>query len=201
MPPRRYKTAKGRLKASEAGFSEAKTSSHPKTKRKENMKTKLPALLGSLCLLAACAVTPPSAQVSMKTVRSENYGSYPKNYERRVRHYLNETLLDPDSAKIRIGTPHKVFQIYNPLKYTYPPKTPRELKTNEYYVVCAEVNAKNTFGGYTGWQTKIYRFVGGRIEDEAPLGSFGTSVEVCSSQDEVFIDTFNVGNVKVNIVP
>ena len=37
------------------------------------------ALIGSLCLLAACAVTPPSAQVSMKTVRSENYGSYPKN--------------------------------------------------------------------------------------------------------------------------
>ena len=159
------------------------------------------ALLGSLCLLAACAVTQPSAQVSMKTVRSENYGSYPKNYERQVRQYLNETLLDPGSAKIRIGTPHKVFQIYNPLANTYPPKTPRELKNNQYYVVCAEVNAKNTFGGYTGWQTKIYRFVGGRIEAEGPLGSFVTSFEVCSSQDEVFIDTINVGNVKVNIVP
>ena len=168
------------------------------------MTTKLPtraALIGSLCLLAACAYTPPSAQVSMKTVRSANYGSYPRNYQRQIRQYLNDTLLDPDSAKIRIGTPHKVFQIYNPLKNTYPPKTPRELKTNEYYVVCAEVNAKNTFGGYAGWQTKIYRFVGGRIEDEAPLGSFGTSFEVCSSQDEVFIDTFNVRNVKVNIVP
>ena len=111
------------------------------------------ALLGSLCLLAACAYTPPSAQVSMKAVRSENYGVYPKNYQRQIRQYLNDTLLDPDSAKIRIGTPHKVFQIYNPLAHTYPPKTPKELKTNQYYVVCAEVNAKNTFGGYTGWQT------------------------------------------------
>ena len=168
------------------------------------MKTKLPTravLIGSLCLLAACAVTQPSAQVSMKTVRSENYGSYPKNYERQVRQYLNDTLLDPDSAKIRIGTPHKVFQTYNPLANTYPPKTPKELKSNQYYVVCAEVNAKNTFGGYTGWQTKIYRFVDGGIEDEAPLGSFGTDFAVCRSQDEVFIDTFNVGNVKVNIVP
>ena len=155
-------------------------------------------LLAAACLLAACAYTPPSAQVSLKAVRSENYGSYPKNYERQIRQYLNDTLLDPGSAKIRIGTPHKVFQIYNPLENTYPPKTPRELKTNEYYVVCAEVNAKNTFGGYTGWQTKIYRFVGGRIEDE---GSFVTSFEACSSQDEVYIDTINVGNVKVNIVP
>ena len=75
------------------------------------------------------------------------------------------------------------------------------MKTNEYYVVCAEVNAKNTFGGYTGWQTKIYRFVDGGIEDEALLGFFGTDFAVCRSQDEVFIDTFNVGNVKVNIVP
>ena len=159
------------------------------------------ALIGSLCLLAACAVTQPSVQVSMKTVRSENYGSYPQNYQRQVRQYLKDSLLDPGSAKIRIGTPHKVFQIYNPLANTYPPKTPKELKTNQYYVVCAEVNAKNTFGGYTGWQTKIYRFVDGGIEDEALLGSFGTDFAVCRSQDEVFISINNMGNVKVNIVP
>ena len=137
----------------------------------------------------------------MKAVRSANYGVYPKNYQRQIRQYLNDTLLDPGSAKIRIGTPHKVFPTYNPLANTYPPKTPKDLKTKQYYVVCAEVNAKNTFGGYAGWQTKIYRFVGGGIEDEALLGSFGTDFAVCSSQDEVFIDTNNMGNVKVNIVP
>ena len=159
------------------------------------------ALIGSLCLLAACAVTQPSVQVSMKTVRSENYGSYPQNYQRQVRQYLKDSLLDPDSAKIRISPPRKVFKIYNPEAKIYSPKTPNQLKAEGYYLVCAEVNAKNTFGGYTGWQTKIYRFVGGRIEAEGPLGSFVTSFEVCSSQDEVFIDTNNMGNVKVNIVP
>ena len=168
------------------------------------MKTKLPTravLIGSLCLLAACAVTQPSAQVSMKTVRSENYGSYPKNYERQVRQYLNETLLDPGSAKIRISPPRRVFKIYNPEAKIYSPKTPNQLKAEGYYLVCAEVNAKNTFGGYTGWQTHRYRFVNGEIEDEAPLGSFGTDFAVCRSQDEVFISINNIGNVKVNIVP
>ena len=159
------------------------------------------ALIGSLCLLAACAYTPPSAQVSLKAVRSENYGSYPKNYERQVRQYLNETLLDPGSAKIRISPPRKVFKIYNPEAKIYSPKTPKQLNSEGYYLVCAEVNAKNTFGGYTGWQTKIYRFVDGGIEDEALLGSFGTDFAVCSSQDEVFISINNMGNVKVNIVP
>ena len=170
------------------------------------MKTKLPArpaLLGSLCLLAACAVTPPSAQVSMKTVRSENYGSYPKNYERQVRQYLNETLLDPGSAKIRISPPRKVFRIYNPEPKTFPPKTPKQLETSGYYLVCAEVNAKNTFGGYTGWQRHRYRFYkDGQMEDEQNLGSYGTDSSACVSQDEIFIDTWSVDrHIKINIVP
>ncbi|MGF6147871.1 Uncharacterised protein [Kingella potus] len=170
------------------------------------MKTKLPAraaLVGSLSLLlAACAVTPPSAQVSMKTVRSENYGSYPKNYERQVRQYLNNTLLDPDSAKIRISPPRKVLRLYNPEAKTFPPKTPKQLEPEGYYLVCAEVNAKNTFGGYTGWQTHRYRFhKSGIMENEQNLGIYGTDFAACSSRDEIFIDTNNVGNVKVNIVP
>ena len=174
------------------------------------MKTKLPTravLIGSLCLLAACAVTQPSAQVSMKTVRSENYGSYPKNYERQVRQYLRDSLLDPDSAKIRISPPRRVFKIYNPEAKIYSPKTPNQLKAEGYYLVCAEVNAKNTFGGYTGWQTHRYRFhKGGLMEDEKNLSvddpDFGgTDFAACTSRDEIFIDTNSVGNVQVNIVP
>ena len=46
-----------------------------------------------------------------------------------------------------------------------------------------------------------YRFVNGEIEDEPSLGSFGTDFAVCRSRDEIFIDTYNTGNVKVNIVP
>ena len=157
------------------------------------------ALIGSLCLLAACAVTQPSVQVSMKTVRSENYGSY--------RQYLNDSLLDPDSAKIRISPPRKVFRIYNPEAKIYSPKTPNQLKAEGYYLVCAEVNAKNTFGGYTGWQTHRYRFhKGGLMEDEKNLSvddpDFGgTDFAACTSRDEIFIDTNSVGNVQVNIVP
>ena len=154
---------------------------------------------GLALLLAACAAKP--IEVSMQAARNADYGRYPKDYQQHIRGYLDENLRDAGSAKIRIGTPHKVFQIYNPLANTYPPETPRELKTNEYYVVCAEVNAKNTFGGYTGWQTHRYRFVNGEIEDEAPLGSFGTDFAVCRSRDEIFIDTNSVGNVQVNIVP
>ena len=160
------------------------------------------ALIGSLCLLAACAVTQPSVQVSMKTVRSENYGSYPQNYQRQVRQYLKDSLLDPDSAKIRISPPRKVFKIYNPEAKIYSPKTPNQLKAEGYYLVCAEVNAKNTFGGYAGWQTQRYRFTNGSMEDEQNF-SYRNSIDsdACYSTDEIYIDTQNLDKLKVNIVP
>ncbi len=87
-------------------------------KRKPNMKTKLSAraaLIGSLSLLlTACAIPPETApmEISMGTIRNADYGTYPNDYEQQIRQYLNDTLLDPDSAKIRITPPRKVFKIY-----------------------------------------------------------------------------------------
>ena len=158
------------------------------------MKTSLPAraaLLGSLSLLlAACTST---FDVSMQAVRNADYGPYPKNYQQLIRQRLDGTLLDARSAQIRFTTPpRKVYQLS---------REPYKLNGRAYYAVCVEVNAKNAYGGYTGWQTHRYRFVNGEIEDEAPLGSFGTDFAVCRSQDEVFISINNIGNVKVNIVP
>ena len=167
------------------------------------MKTNLPAratLTGSFSLLlVACADLPQPTpiEISMKTVRSENYGSYPKNYERQIRQYLNETLLDGDSARIRIITPpRKVFKIYET------DDRPSQPKYYPCYLVCAEVNAKNTYGGYTGWQTKRYRFTNGSMEDEQNF-SYQNSIDsdACYSEDEIFIDTQNLDKLKVNIVP
>ena len=177
------------------------------------MKTNLPAratLTGSFSLLlVACADLPQPTpiEISMSNVRSADYGTYPEHYEQQIHQYLNDTLLDPDSAKIRIAPPRKVFKIYNPETKIYSPKTPKQLKSEGYYLVCAEVNAKNTFGGYTGWQTHRYRFhKGGLVEDEKNLSVYapdfgGTDFAACTSRDEIFIDTESVGNVQVNIVP
>ena len=171
------------------------------------MKTNLPAratLTGSFSLLlVACADLPQPTpiEISMSNVRSADYGVYPNDYEQQIRQYLNDTLLDPDSAKIRIAPPRKVFKIYET------DDRPSQPKYYPCYLVCAEVNAKNTFGGYTGWQTHRYRFhKGGLMEDEKNLSvddpDFGgTDFAACTSRDEIFIDTNSVGNVQVNIVP
>lgn len=171
-------------------------------KRKPNMKTKLSAratLIGSLSLLlTACAIPPETApmEISMDTIRSADYGTYPNDYEQQIRQYLNDTLLDPDSAKIRITPPRKVFKIYET------DDQPSKPKYYPCYLVCAEVNAKNTFGGYAGWQTQRYRFTNGSMEDEQNF-SYRNSIDsdACYSTDEIYIDTQNLDKLKVNIIP
>jgi len=166
------------------------------------MKTNLPAratLTGSFSLLlVACADLPQPTpiEISMSNVRSADYGTYPEHYEQQIHQYLNDTLLDPDSAKIRIAPPRKVFKIYET------DDRPSQPKYYPCYLVCAEVNAKNTYGGYTGWQTKRYRFTNGSMEDEQNF-SYQNSIDfdACYSEDEIFIDTQNLDKLKVNIVP
>ena len=166
------------------------------------MKTNLPAratLTGSFSLLlVACADLPQPTpiEISMSNVRSADYGTYPEHYEQQIHQYLNDTLLDPDRAKIRIAPPRKVFKIYET------DDRPSQPKYYPCYLVCAEVNAKNTYGGYTGWQTKRYRFTNGSMEDEQNF-SYQNSIDsdACYSEDEIFIDTQNLDKLKVNIVP
>ena len=106
------------------------------------MKTNLPAratLTGSFSLLlVACADLPQPTpiEISMSNVRSADYGTYPEHYEQQIHQYLNDTLLDPDSAKIRIAPPRKVFKIYETDDRPSQPKYYPSLS------VCAEVNAK-----------------------------------------------------------
>ena len=152
------------------------------------MKLPTPAaLLGSLSLLlAACTST---FDVSMQAVRNADYGPYPKNYQQLIRQRLDGTLLDARSAQIRFTTPpRKVYQLS---------RAPYKLNGRAYYAVCVEVNAKNAYGGYTGWQTKMFRFKNNTIEGN-PTGAYAA----CTSKDEIYIDTPLIcGGVQVNIVP
>ena len=152
------------------------------------MKTKLPtraALLGSLSLLlAACTST---FDVSMQAVRNADYGPYPKNYQQLIRQRLDGTLLDARSAQIRFTTPpRKVYQLS---------RAPYKLNGRAYYAVCVEVNAKNAYGGYTGWQTKFYRFEYGAISSND-----ATSLEACESKNDIYIDTLIIYD-RIKVVP
>lgn len=93
-----------------------------------------------------------------------DYGSYPSQYKAVVEGYLHGRLKDPDSLRIQyLNAPQRGFQGLGGATYGY--------------VVCATVNAKNSFGGYTGPRPAYFM-----IRNEAVVqahigdGSYGSAM-------------------------
>jgi hypothetical protein len=83
--------------------------------------------------------------VTRQQIASADYGSYPTNYEEKIKAYFDARLKDPYSAHYRFGVPHK--------GYTYLHGTLRAADFG--YLVNVYINAKNSFGGYTGEELHI----------------------------------------------
>jgi hypothetical protein len=95
-----------------------------------------------------------------------DYGSYPTNYENIIKANLASSLKDPDSARYgAFSKPRKEHIITNaPLK-----------EANYGYSVCVPVNAKNSYGGYTGNHLFWFFIRNGNVirsqdVDSSPLG-------------------------------
>ena len=116
-------------------------------------------LLATL-ILAGCASEAQrkdaETDIWKKTLPAQNanYGSYPSNYEQMAKGYFSKTLKDPESA--RYGTfskPRKEHVIKNV-----------DIREVTYgYSFCASVNAKNSYGGYTGSHTYWFFIRDGQI--------------------------------------
>ncbi|MBL0352152.1 MAG: hypothetical protein IPP03_05670 [Dechloromonas sp.] len=124
------------------------------------MKYKLfifPVLLVAMLTLTGCMNDAQRRDVESAAWRktlpapNANYGSYPTNYEQLIKAHLSNSLKDPESARYgRFSKPRKEHVI----------------KSDEAvygYSVCVPVNAKNSYGGYTGNHTFWYFFRDGQI--------------------------------------
>ena len=104
-------------------------------------------------LVAACATQPlgESMQPPLVNIKNADYGLYPKNYEVLIKAWVAENLKDPDSARYsKFSKPRQeyMFEANKPFFG---------------YSVCAAINAKNSFGGYTGNQTYWFLIRDGKI--------------------------------------
>lgn len=85
-------------------------------------------------------------------VEQADCGPYPSNYETLVQQWAATNLKDPESARYgRISKPRREYMIAS-------------LKPFYGYSVCADINAKNSYGGYTGSKTFWFLIRDGRIE-------------------------------------
>lgn len=102
-------------------------------------------VLVAAVMLAGCASGPTPAEIA-----AIDYGQpvEQRAAEQQAAAYLGKVLKDPASAQVSFG---KVYQGY----YTGAPI--RGSKISAGYMLDALVNAKNSYGGYTG--AKPYRFL------------------------------------------
>ena len=108
--------------------------------------------VAALLVFAGCSRAPSPAEID-----AADYGQYPTNYQEVVKSYMGERLKDPYSAQ------------YDFFKGPTRLWTGGGLSSKKYgYGVCARINAKNSFGGYTG--SKLYFFL---INNGLVIRSYG----------------------------
>jgi hypothetical protein len=113
-----------------------------------------------LASLSGCA-TAPSADV----MAAADYGEYPQNYQAIVKAYVSDSLKDPDSAQYTfLNFPMRGYWGFGGAKFGY--------------VTCVKINAKNSFGGYTGYRINYFMIKNGAIIDAtiSQAGEYGEMV-------------------------
>jgi hypothetical protein len=106
-------------------------------------------------LIAACGINP--SKPTPKQLAVADYGAMPTRYEAVIHKYFAEVSKDPDSVQYRaITAPEKGYVIRKaPFSGIY---------SFDYgWQVMANVNGKNSYGGYTGFKIWSFMFRGDEI--------------------------------------
>lgn len=113
-------------------------------------------LLSFLFFSASCRT--PDYKPTEEEKRNADYGVKPDNYKEIIKEYFQARLKDPDSGKYRFdGEPEKTF---------FSGKSLGELKFC--WKVVVWINAKNSFGGYTGEQYHMVWIRDGKVIMDFP---------------------------------
>ncbi len=119
-------------------------------------------LAASSFVIAGCAPKPPS-QVAISTA---NYGTLPTDYQQQIKNHMTSILKDPESARYTFEPPFKGYSQDGSLSSTGGGVTYGQ-------VVGVQVNAKNSYGGYTGNQLYVFMFANGVMYDSTANFQYG----------------------------
>jgi hypothetical protein len=84
-----------------------------------------------------------------------DYGAYPKNYKNIVKNYMQGVLKDPESARYKVlSSPQKFYMVAGTIE-----------ELVYCYTTAFSINAKNSYGGYTGEKIYFFQIRNGEIID------------------------------------
>lgn len=106
-------------------------------------------------IISSCATMNTGYAPTELDLAKADYGSKPTNYKKVIKEHIADNLIDPESARFtKFSKPQKSwmseFQGFKNFKYYG-------------WLVCVDVNAKNSFGGYTGKKTYVALLRGDKV--------------------------------------
>ena len=104
----------------------------------------------TLLSLAGCVTTPTADQLA-----NADFGAHPDNYKEFVINFMRFRLKDPNSAKYEFKEPTQGYVNAAPIRGGG--------IIGFGYLISFVYNAKNSFGGYTGWQRGKILFNNGEV--------------------------------------
>jgi hypothetical protein len=110
-----------------------------------------------LVMLSSCGVVMTKNEDNfMATTPESAWGETPTGYEEPIKNHIRSTLLDPESARFKFGSP---FRSSSPIDYMREQNKP-------VWIIPVFVNAKNSFGGYVGDKKRPYmmQWVNGKLK-------------------------------------
>lgn len=112
----------------------------------------------STILISSCASKPTQEELN-----NADYGIYPENYQEIIVNHFSMRLKDPSSAQYSfLKEPEKQWYGFG----------------NVYgYGVCLTINAKNSYGGYTGQKLYFVMIRDGRLVKEQD--EKGLALQIC----------------------
>jgi hypothetical protein len=114
-------------------------------------------------LIASCfAILAGCATPSKDVLSSADYGTLPSDYKDQLKTMIDQRLKDPYSAHYEFDEPRKGW---------FGSDLQTSIKTRYGWFVTVHVNARNSFGGYTGSEPYTFMFCEGKIR-EAPMGGW-----------------------------
>lgn len=119
-------------------------------------------IMTSVFLTTACAPKPPSQD----EISSANYGRLPNDYQQQIKNYMASALKDPESARYTFEPPFKAYSQDGSMAST-------SGGVIYGYASGVQVNAKNSYGGYTGNQLYVFMFSNGVMYDSTQNFKFG----------------------------
>lgn len=149
-------------------------------------------IAGVFFLIGGCSSKVTVNSPTNEMLKTADYGPKPTNVKQDLQDYFDRVLKDPHSVQLKSITEPEKGYLYIPKETTW--KGERRYVDLDYHPVygwfsCVTYDAKNSYGGYVGWNQLVMFYVKGNekpyIQDAEKIVTYPSGLILSSSYQPI----------------